>query len=258
MEQLDQTDFRAIKPILNAGYKIGATVPRTEGDSRRVVVPYEVYGPIAIAGIHGLDAVLADRSITVLMQRGIDKARINSEVVLSEPVWSHVRAMCYRLALARSESVITALDVVRARQDTFTILSGRVLELYRPLIALAVLASGEGNNSFLSDLSVLVQADVDARDTLDPETRRLFAALEHRLHSAPSTILFPKDLVGAVGGPPEQVGKLLTRYGFHGHRTKDGRRYTVTREQFVEQARRYGYPVELEPEAVAVPEPIHV
>src|SRR5262249_22570251 len=134
MEELDRMDAKAIKAILNAGYKAGASVPRTEGDAKREVVPYEVYAPVALAGIKGLDAVLADRSITVGMQRGIDRTRINSEVTASDPALAGIRAMCYRLTLTCWPVVPKSLDALRARQDSFAILAGRPLELYRPLI----------------------------------------------------------------------------------------------------------------------------
>jgi hypothetical protein len=196
MEQLDRADARAIKPILNAGYKAGATVPRTEGDKKREVVSYQVYGPVAIAGIRGLDDVLADRSITVLMQRGADRSRVNSEVDPADPAWGRVRALCYRLVLTRGLAITRAVDAVRARQGEFTTLEGRPLELYRPLIALGVLAKAEGDESFITDLSVLVQDEAETRESLDPEAVRLFAELERRLRAAPFVVVSPGDSRG--------------------------------------------------------------
>jgi hypothetical protein len=249
MEQLDGPEMKAIKAILNAGYKAGATVPRTEGDVSREVVPYHVYGPVALAGIRGLDDVLADRSISVLMQRGKDKALVNSEVDPADPVWAGVRAKCYRLTLTHWPQVLRALHAVRARQDSFKVLEGRPLELYRPLLAVGVLARAEGDDSFLSDLSTLVRDDAEAQDPLEAEAMRLFAELERRLRiaSAPFITVSPSELVGTAA-PPEQVGKLLKRYGFPGRRTKTGSVYTITREYFLEQAKRYGYPADLKPQ----------
>jgi hypothetical protein len=258
MEKLDRGDARPIEAIINAGYKAGAIVPRTEGDTKREVVPYEVYAPMALAGIRGLHDVLADRAITIMMQRGLDKTRLNAEVTPTDPAYAAIRAMGYRLALSRWPDVLRGIGAVRARQDSFTILEGRSLELYRPLIAVALLAKAQGEGRFLEDISAFIRDEEDIREGLDPEARWLFGALEGRLRSAPTITVFPKDLTTGFDGPlltPEQVGRLLKSHGFSpGKRRSGGVPYTITHEHFSEQARRYGYV----PEAAQEPEPEQV
>jgi len=259
MERLDKGELGTIGSILNAGYKAGISVPRTEEiRGQRTVQDYDTYAPIALAGIQGVNLVLADRAITIVMQRGCDKTRLNAEIDESDPAFAAIRAMGYRLALTDAPVVVCGLNAVRTQQDTFMILEGRPLELFRPLIALALLAKAEGDESFLADLSVLVRED--SREVLDPEAMRVFVELEKRLQAAPSITVFPKDLTGATDdswSTPEQVGRLLQALGFRpGKRKSAGQPYTITREQFREQARRYGYPVELpELESVAEPQP---
>src|SRR5262249_35499655 len=80
MENLHGDDQRAVRSIINAGYKSGATVTRIEGEAKREPKSYEVYAPIALAGIAGLNAVMADRSITITMERGTDREKIDREV----------------------------------------------------------------------------------------------------------------------------------------------------------------------------------
>jgi hypothetical protein len=246
MEKLaDKSDAHPIEALVNAGYKAGATVPRTEGDSKREVVLYNVYAPLALAGIAGLHDVMADRAITVEMQRGIAKARINAEVVPDDPVYSRIRAMGYRLALTGAPDVVKGLDVIRERQDTFTVLEGRPLELYRPLLALGVEASTSGDASFLRDLSVIVQEDASTREHLDADAARLFDALDGRFAGDLATVTFtPTELNTSAGGwlaSPDKVGRLLHSYGFESKRTKKSTSYTVTRAKFLEQAKRWGY-----------------
>jgi len=156
MESLDKQERKAIDSIINAGYKAGATVPRTEGDAaNRRVEGYATFAPMALAGIAGLHDVLADRAITVRTQRGLDKTKLNSEVQPDNPPYPELRALAYRLALSGSGHVVSALTAIRAQQDSFTMLSDRPLELYRPLMALALLAKAEGNASFLDDIHTL-------------------------------------------------------------------------------------------------------
>src|SRR5262245_36294058 len=153
MERLDKSDAKPIEAIINAGYKKGLTVPRTEGDTARgyQVTPYDVFSPMALAGISGLHHVLADRAITIGMQRGLSKAKLNSEVFSDESPYPELRAHAYRVALTRWPEVEDALQEIRATQDSFTILAGRPLELYRPLIALALIAKNDGEPSFIEN-----------------------------------------------------------------------------------------------------------
>jgi hypothetical protein len=218
-------------------------------------VSYAAYAPVALAGIEGLNDVLADRSITVVMQRGLDRARLNVEVDAEDPVFAALRAMGYRVGLTRWPEVLQALDAVRARQDTFQKLAGRPLELYRPMIALALLASNDGDRSFLDDLSTVAAEDADSGDRLDPDATRVFQALEGRLRVAPLILVAPGELAPHLGNftSSERVGRLLKSLGFDRNkkRRRDSVVYQITREQFTEQARRYGYPTDLSGESAA-------
>lgn len=247
VEKLDRSDAKPIESIYNMGYKAGARVARTEGDSaKRRVVSYGVYTPMALAGIRGLHGVLADRAILVRMQPGLNKTRVNREVDPRDPVYAQMRGMGYRLALTGWPAVKAALESVRRRQDSFKHLAGRPLELYRPLLAVAILASHEGDSTFLADLSALVRDDADAREGLQPEVARLFELLEERLRAAPSITVSPGELIGGfrqLDMTAENGGRLLRLHGFKGRRQKAATVYTITREHFTTQARRYGYVV---------------
>jgi hypothetical protein len=248
MEKLDKSDAHPIEGLINAGYKAGATVPRTEGDTKREVVLYNAYAPVALAGIKGLHDVLADRAITIEMQRGLDKARINAEVIPDDPVYSAIRAMGYRLALTAADSLRGALSVIREQQDSFKLLEGRPLELYRPLMAVAMLAGGDP--SFLCDLSAIVQDDGD-RDEMDHRAAWLFSELTRRFADpavdsitvTPSQLLDGCDWATRPLLTTAAVGKLVSTYGLAEGRkhTSAGRVYTFTRAKFTEQAQRYRY-----------------
>ncbi len=68
-EDLASKEKKTIKDLLNVCYKSGAQVYRTEGKSTKYVVGYPVYCAVALANISGLDSVLEDKCITIIMQR---------------------------------------------------------------------------------------------------------------------------------------------------------------------------------------------
>jgi hypothetical protein len=250
MEKLNRSESTQIESVLNAGYKRGARVPRVEEvNGTRTVVDYDVYAPVALAGIQGLNHVLADRAITVLMQKGHDKTRVNTEVDMESAAFAGIRAMGYRLALTAGDQVLGALAAVTAKQDSFKHLAGRPLELYRAVIALALLASTAGDPSFMSDLNLLVKEDTEQAAQDDPEMVRLFTALEKLLQVEPTITVYPGKLIpdewgvgGYLDGGP--TGKLLQQHGFlPSPRTKEGVPYKITRERFLAQAHLYEYEV---------------
>src|SRR5262249_11274962 len=51
IEDFGQEDRKDILSIINSGYKKGATVPRCEGKEVRRVEKFDVYSPLAMAGI---------------------------------------------------------------------------------------------------------------------------------------------------------------------------------------------------------------
>jgi hypothetical protein len=211
-----------------------------------------VYAPVALAGIKGLNHVLADRAITVMMQKGHHKTHVNAEVDMNSSAFAELRAMGYRLALTACPQLVQALDALTAKQDTFKHLAGRPLELYRPLIAVALLAVHEGEGSFMTDLNTLVKENADDEATVDPDTARLFTALEKCLGTMATITVYPGKLIPDEWGPGGwldggQVGKLLKQHGFPpGKRTKDGQSYTITWERFLGQAHAYGCQVAAE------------
>lgn len=67
-----------LKELLNSAYKKGVTVKRmkqkkTEEGSEQVVEEFEVYRPIVLANISGMDDVLGDRCISLILERSSRK-----------------------------------------------------------------------------------------------------------------------------------------------------------------------------------------
>lgn len=74
-------DRQTMREVLNSAYKEGGKVFRTEkkrvaGEEKLIPVSHDVYTPIAIANISGIDDVLADRSITFILDKSMNPALV--------------------------------------------------------------------------------------------------------------------------------------------------------------------------------------
>ena len=85
MESIGSKEKGLLRELLNAAYKKGIKVKRMrktkdeDGESVMEVEEFELYTPIAIANINGLDDVLADRCIHLILEKSIKKG-INKRI----------------------------------------------------------------------------------------------------------------------------------------------------------------------------------
>ena len=77
-ERLGAKEKVALKELLNGCYKKGGKVVRVEGDKVKTVKEFSVYNPVALANIWGLESVLADRCITIVLQKSTEPRIINT------------------------------------------------------------------------------------------------------------------------------------------------------------------------------------
>lgn len=125
-----ENDFRN---MLYSGYKLGALVYRTHKDTLKPE-PFEVYSPKALANIQGLEDVLEDRCITIIMKRGKNLNIVNAEVPLNSLEWQEIRDMLYIFYLSRFHEVGEHSEQVNLLGEE---LSERDLELWKPILVLA-------------------------------------------------------------------------------------------------------------------------
>ncbi len=125
-----------LRNLLLAGYKKGATVYRTEKKRSERLVPeaFEVYSPKVVCNIEGIENVLEDRCIPIIMKRGKSEAIINAEPNFADPVWQQIRNGLYMLFL-QCYSEVCAQSAVCAVGETN--ISSRDLELWKPILCLA-------------------------------------------------------------------------------------------------------------------------
>ena len=126
----------AIRAVLNAGHRAGATVPRCVGEGRRQDFhDFSVFGAKAIAGIGELPDTIADRSIPIRLER---KAP-NERVLRFRRREAVSQAVPIRDRLERWASVT---DLREARPSVPLELDDRAADGWEPLLAIAD-AAGE-------------------------------------------------------------------------------------------------------------------
>lgn len=107
-ETITSKDKKALRLLLNSGYKQGGTVARAQ-EGRRTgafyVKEYNMYGPKCIANISGIEDVLEDRCITLIMKRTRNRIIANREIDLADPKWQEIRDKLYLLVLEHFETL---------------------------------------------------------------------------------------------------------------------------------------------------------
>ena len=246
VEGFNNEDSSAILAIINSGYKADGVVLRVEGKDERRIVPFAAFAPLALAAIKGPNATTEDRCIPLVMQRGADRARINSEPDARAEAFRIIRSGCYRLLLTRWSDVMAGYGATPLPEW----LNGRTRELWHPLLALAAVADAESDSLALTeDLLALARDHIADRDDVSVEAEALLAELAERLRDQPSVVIHPGDLreplrirLGWREAPtPHVIGSWLRRLGFHSQskRDRNGARYLVTTEQLHEVTNRY-------------------
>jgi len=126
-------DFRNL--LLN-GYKRSGLVWRVNKDTGRPE-PYEVYAPKAIANIKGLEDVLEDRCITIILKRGKNPDIINREVDEFSHEWQEIRDMLYVFMLERFSELNELSDECELYLERAKEIRERERELWKPILVLA-------------------------------------------------------------------------------------------------------------------------
>ena len=138
---LDETENLAypekaedIRSLLLNGYKRGGVASRVNKDTH-TPEDYEVYSPKAIANIKGLENVLEDRCISLIIKKGKNPKLLNSEPKHENPIWQQIRDMLYIFALERFSELSEHSE--RGEHWGEPLLVGRNQELWKPILVLA-------------------------------------------------------------------------------------------------------------------------
>jgi hypothetical protein len=134
------TRNEGLRALLNAGYREGAKVARCAGSGRRMsVVEYPAFCPKALASIGSLPDTVADRSITIRMERKTSEERVSR--FRFREAWGEAEPIRRGFgAWASRENTIQELR--SAEPDVPEELDDRAAEGWEALIAIADMAGG--------------------------------------------------------------------------------------------------------------------
>jgi hypothetical protein len=128
-----------VRSIFNAGHRKGARVPRCVGEGTEMkVVEFDVFAPVALAGIGKLPDTIADRSIILAMRRRaphekVEPFRIRRARAEAQPQQRRLAAWGKRHEAELAEAEPVMPDGV----------TDRSADVWEPLLAIADAAGGE-------------------------------------------------------------------------------------------------------------------
>jgi len=108
-----------LRELLNSAYKKGTTVKRmkkkrTVDGEDHVVEEFTVYRPISIANIGGMDNVLGDRCIELILEKSDKKGVVRKmEIFETTPITTHTKSLLFNLFKVRKpKQGVVSVDVV--------------------------------------------------------------------------------------------------------------------------------------------------
>lgn len=175
------SDGRGLLRLLRAGYKKGASVIKTEGDSAKGLGPrrYNLYSPKMIATIGPVDDVLGSRCISINMLRTKDPKIGRRELSDDSEDWAGMRHELHCFGLNHFKEI---REIYNDETESDMLLN-RDHELWRPLLALAKFLDQRGGGGVwgrLVDYAVSVSQE-DSASALEEFEIVLIRALESLL-----------------------------------------------------------------------------
>jgi len=245
-----------LRNLLLAGYKKGAPVYRTEKKSGERLTPeaFNVYTPKIICNISGIEDVLEDRCIPIIMKRGKNRDIINREPDGAEQTWIKIRDNLYMLYLQYAsefsvDSAHNAVSVAEVKE-----LSSRDLELWRPLLHLAAFFDKYNPQLNLSEKIMKLAKEI----TSEKQTENITETGEYILVQTLLKIVdedrfYPlaeikKEMAGAFDEvqswlQTKWIGRALKRLGFkEKRRVGRGVEYRLTPDAVADLAQRLNIP----------------
>ncbi len=240
-----EIDFRN---MLYAGYKKGALVYRTHKDTLKPE-PFEVYSPKALANIQGLEDVLEDRCISIILKRGKNLDVVNREIPLESELWQQTRDMLYMFYLSYFNEFTEHTEFSHLLNRH--ILKQRELELWKPILTLALFFENYGKLNGLFN-KILDFAEEKAKEKeVENRTETLDLILVKTLTSIVEKddyykVSEIKNAMAEYFDEPQKwlssrwVGNALRRLGFTEKRRMKSYEYYLSLDKVKDLAERLG------------------
>ena len=202
-EGVERKGKESLKELLNSAYKRGASVKRmkkikTFAGEEQVVEQFDVYRPIVMANISGMENVLEDRCISLVIEKSFKSSVTNLIEIFKEEIgFKKTKELLNQCRLCRCRYAVECIEVYKRwndyvtsnntnntnntnytndTNDTFPFinlkleeLGGRYLELSFPLILLAGEISEELQNETTLILKSIfeIRKEDDVTENLD-------------------------------------------------------------------------------------------
>ncbi len=200
---------QGLRSIINAGYRQGATVPRCVGsDSFK---EFDVFAPVAMAGLGILPETIMTRSIVVRMKR----RKGNQEIRPFRMRFARTQMACAKLALEEwSQDCCRQLGMIFPDMPV----KDRQADIWEPLFAIAALAGGPWPERIKNACIEMIKDEDDQDSAGDQLMRDLFGIFELSEHDR----MFTVDMLTALYATgrwqedsmdPRTLSRVLGEYG---------------------------------------------
>jgi len=156
-----------VRRLIMQGMLRGQHVVRSESkDNTFLPKTYNIYSPKSMAHISSLDDVMQDRFIKLIMKRTKSKELLNTWPTKKDPAFQQIRNYCYRLFLDFAYEIYDLQKEARSK----CLVSGRELQLWTPIITLALFFEKHGVNDLLDKIQRFTGISSKSRQLEDEET----------------------------------------------------------------------------------------
>lgn len=256
------TEKKDLVAILRQGYKKGAKVPRSERlffkseEGKResfIVVEYDVYCPVAFAGLVINDDQLLDRSIAINLLRSDNMDIVgktideNTFAVPSKNIcmdWVELRD---KLSEALWESEANILDSYKLLNSCVAPMSGRDREVWFPLLAIAHFVCEGKHHPFWDNIHAYMRDYISRKkqedlSTFDLQVLEALSELDLSMSFRANEVA---DILNRDVSPKEQVtsqavGQALKRLGIPCKIIRGKKYYQISEEEYKLKRQRFG------------------
>lgn len=246
----DPKAMKEFRCLLLGGYKKGSSVYRTEKTTKEKLIPtrFNIYGPKALANISGMDDVLEDRTITIIMERSLDKDIVDTDFDEQDRCWMELRTRLASLffkyhrevrmlyeglskAFSREKDYSALPEELRGEVRRYRdMLSSRNREVWAPILTMALFFEKYGVGGLVDRIMKVAKIDISERlveDTVTPEAILAESLLD--IYD-PAEMWYPvsalaerfKEKMGLSKADPRAVGRMLRRLGLRNKRKVSG------------------------------------
>ena len=233
---------QTLRALLNASYSKGLGVPRyDEIDGKRVKRIFDLYGPICVVGVSGLEGVTASRSIRVITQRAnrdFPKANQQDYADLRDKLYTLMFQLAFKV-----KDVYDSLNISH-------IVTARFSELFTPLFVLTEVFGNKEEFDILSEWAKAYENVFRVENLNIAEEEQVIVTLAN-CEPISEEWYSLKDFTDKVNVAfmrrvgPKKVSQILSRIGIMERRKVGGStQFRVTKENLQQIAKRLGIEIE--------------